>query len=888
MSFNSECIQFYALTAEKLCVDLILGMDFMIAFHAIIDVHSQHFSIKIANQRVIIPVDDPLRRPLVPIHASQFTIIPPQSSVNVRISSPISSLSAYFIPTSTFLEHPSLSSSQTTIQIQHHSASLRVFNQSSIPQQLPRYFCFGYLLSNQVRQQNYFDQLATLCRCQNEKKNRQLSSCTVPPAQTPAVLPLPCMSIMRADTIPLPTHLQQNMDLLVKHLVDPHRQHQLSSLLIQYSKLFDNSRHNISDIVIHNVFNTVPHTPPASRPHRNPHTREETQHLIDEFLAAGLIQESNSPYAAPAFIVPRKDNRPGRLVVDYRALNKITIPDASPLPHGEDLLQELGKGYQYFSKLDLKSGYHQFRIPPSDRAKTAFVVSQGHYEFLVLSMGPQNAPAGFQKTMCQVMKPGREFCQVFLDDIILFSRTFDEHIRHLQLALGTLAAAKLVLNVSKCELAVEKVVVLGHTISATSITPTTDAIQAILDLPEPRTLKQANKFLGGLAYYRKFVPHFAALAEPIHKVTNLTKARRHLFQWTNEQSTAFHALKQVLTTAPLFLRFPVDGFPLQLATDASGIATGGVLFQDIHGQRHNLFYHSKVLSPVEQKYSVPEKEALAIFHCLQRMRTLILGRTVYIYTDHCPICGMLRKPVNNRRIERVANLIQEYQIAEMKHVDGKNNCLADYLSRTLTDPLFDIPYGLESKLTVANASTSSSFHQLDQISAMTLRPRPKQIQISTPVVPDLGSPSSDAVSICSSEASTLVSPPFTTAPSPNSFDVSALPHEQQRDPDLHRIFQQLTDRTASSSLTSSFIIKNNILHKLISRTPTSPRKLAVPYLPSSMVKSLLIATHDDPYQGGHFSVDKMFGSTKIGRKKIGRTIIGRRQLLDTKVGRYEN
>ncbi|CAF5169011.1 unnamed protein product, partial [Rotaria sp. Silwood1] len=184
-------------------------------------------------------------------------------------------------------------------------------------------------------------------------------------------------------------------------------------LLIQYSKLFDNSRHNISDIVIHNVFNTVPHTPPTSRPHRNPHTHEETQRLIDEFLAAGLIQESSSPYAAPAFIVPRKDNRPGRLVVDYRALNKITIPDASPLPHGEDLLQELGKGYQYFSKFDLKSGYHQFRIPPSDRAKTAFVVSQGHYEFLVLSMGPQNAPASFQKTMCQVMMWGKYLHQVW-------------------------------------------------------------------------------------------------------------------------------------------------------------------------------------------------------------------------------------------------------------------------------------------------------------------------------------------------------------------------------------------------------------------------------------------------------------------------------------------
>ena len=862
MRLNPECVKFYALTAEKLCVDLILGMDFLIAFHAIIDIHSQQLSIQIATQRVSIPVDDPLRRPLVPIHSNQFTLIPPQSSVNVMISSPVSCLSAYFIPTSTFLEHPSLSSSQTTITIQHHSSSLRVSNLSSVPQHVPQYFCFGYLLSNKAHPQSYFDQLSAICRRQNEKKNRQLISREATSTKVSPPLPLPCSIPTNVMVSSLSTHLPHPMALFVQHLTDSHHQHQLSSLLEQYSQLFDNSRHNISDIVIDNIFTTVPHKPPAFRPHRNPHTRAETQRLIDEFLSAGLIQESNSPYAAPAFIVPRKDNRPGRLVVDYRALNKITIPDASPLPHGEDLLQELGKGYQYFSKLDLKSSCHQFRIPPSDRAKTAFVVSQGHYEFLVLSMGPQNAPAGFQKTMSRVMKPCREFCQVFLDDIILFSRTFDDHIRHLHLAFATLAAAKLVLNVSKCELAVKKIVVLGHTVSETSITPTLDAIQDILDLTEPRTLKQANKFLGGLAYYRKFVPHFAELAAPIHQITNLTKARRHLFRWTTEHSTAFHALKQLLTTAPLFLRFPVDGFPLHLETDASGLATGGVLYQDVNGQRHNLFYHSKLLSPAEQKYSVPEKEALAILHCLQRMRTLILGRTVYVHTDHCPICGMLHKPVNNRRIERVANLIQEYQIAEMKHIDGKDNCLADYLSRPLEDPLFDIPFGLESKFTLGDVSTSPSFHQLEQISAMTLRPRSKPLPLSTPVVEDLNSTASDALSVTSSESSASSSSPFTTAPSPNSFDVSTLPDEQQRDPDILRLFQQLADRTASSALTSSYLIKNNILHKLITRHSTSTRTLAVPYLPSSMIKSLLVAIHDDPYQGGHFSVDKMFSKLR--------------------------
>ena len=169
-------------------------------------------------------------------------------------------------------------------------------------------------------------------------------------------------------------------------------------------------------------------------------------------------------------------------------------------------------------------------------------------------MGTENAYAGFQKTMYHVMKPCHDFSQVFLDDIILYSKTFDEHIMHLRMAFTSLAKDKLVLNASRCELAVKKVVVLGHTVSETSIAPTDYAVQAIIDLPEPRPLKQR------------------------------------------------------LITASLFLRFPVDDFPLHLSTDACRIATGGVLYQDINSVRHNIFYHSKVLSPVEQKYSVLEKD----------------------------------------------------------------------------------------------------------------------------------------------------------------------------------------------------------------------------------------------------------------------------------------
>ncbi|CAF3442972.1 unnamed protein product, partial [Rotaria sp. Silwood2] len=875
MQFGNELIQFRAFVINKLCVDLIIGMDFLIIFNANIDVKSQYLSLEIFGRRTSIQLDDQFRRPLIPLHARHATFVPPHSTIAILVSTPISALSAYFIPTSNFIEHPYLSSTQKIVTIQHHHSCLLVTNSADVHQHIPVFFCFGYLLSNQAGSQNFFNQITALGCRYNEKKNQPTSSHTFTHPQLPQRLfndpkrfyrPIPSINRVPLNTLPhfSSSQFQHTLDLLVNHLLHHDHKGRLSTLLAQFSQLFDNSRHNISNIVVENVFNTVPHSPPSFRPHQNPHTREETQRLIDEFLEAGLIQESNSPYAAPAFIVPRKDNRPGRLVVDYRAVNKITIPDASPLPHPEDLLQELGKGYKYFSRLDLKSGYHQFRIPLTDRPKTAFVVSQGHYEFRVLSMGPQNAPAAFQKTMYQVMKPCRAFCHVFLDDIIICSKSFDEHINHLKLAFQTLAKNKLVLNASKCELAVQRVVVLGHTVSDTSIAPTTDAIQAILELKEPRTLKDTNKFLGGMAYYRKFVPHFSTIAAPLHKISNLPKNRRHLFKWTVEHSNAFHALQRLLTTAPLLLHFPVDGFPLHLATDASGTATGGVLFQDVNGQRHNLFYHSKVLSPIEQKYSVPEKEALAIYHCLQRMRTLILGRTVYIHTDHCPICGMLQKPVNNRRIERVANLIQEYRIAEMKHIDGKSNCLADYLSRPSDDPLFDVDYGLDSKLPWSNSSNLTNPCQPSQniITTMTFRPRQKFLSpgVSTFNQPNEGF---DAASCTSADSFTTHSPIITSTPSPNVFDSSQLSHEQAHDPDIRRIISQLNSSNhLDSTLSSSFIIKNGILNKLITLTPTSRRRLSVPYLPSSMIRSFLTAMHDDPFQGGHFSFDKMMSKIR--------------------------
>ncbi|CAF4591992.1 unnamed protein product, partial [Didymodactylos carnosus] len=184
--------------------------------------------------------------------------------------------------------------------------------------------------------------------------------------------------------------------------------------------------------------------------------------------------------------------------------------------------------------------------------------------------------------MTTVLQSCRQFCQVYLDDIVIFSKTADEHLQHLQQVLQCLNQSNLKLNPPKCTIAQSTINYLGHTVTSTTITPLNDKINAILNLKEPRTLKEANRFIGGMAWYRKFIPKFAEVAAPIHAITNLTKTNRYKFKWKEPQSKAFHELKKMLTTAPLLLQFPVDSHPVILSTDASDLGIGGVLHQEIN------------------------------------------------------------------------------------------------------------------------------------------------------------------------------------------------------------------------------------------------------------------------------------------------------------------
>lgn len=626
----------------------------------------------------------------------------------------------------------------------------------------------------------------------------------------------------------------------------------LSSLLSKFSQIFDISKHNIAKTSIPHVINTIPHSPPASKPYHQPDKEKPMYDLIQEFLEAGLISESNSPYAAPSFLVSKKDGS-YRFVVDYRKLNLITIKDSSPLPNMEDTLRKLGEGYKFFSKLDLKSGFYQIPIREMDKEKTAFVTSFGLYQFNVLPMGLKNSPPTFQKVMMDTLKECRTFALVYLDDIIVFSKSFEKHLSHLEQVLHALQSKNLVLNPPKCIFAQEEIDYLGHTVSQNKIIPLRERIQAIEKVKEPKTLTQANKFIGGLSWYRKFIPHFASIAAPIHSVTNLTKENKHKFKWQSSQSKAFHQLKEMLTSKPLFLHYPVDNVPLILSTDASDIGIGGILQQEIDGEIHNLYYHSQLMTACERKYSVIEKEALAIYKCLTRMRTFLLGRSIILRTDHCPLCHIMEKTVRNARVDRIACLIQEFNIEKVIHIKGRENCFPDFLSRYFndTDDLFEIEYGLRS-----NEPSAIPPSNKELVNAMMLRSHVKQKKDE-----DSNLLENEKEFDSKSDSYPISEPQSESNPknfSCSQFNPNKLIEAQHNDATIEEIKQKILNCDTDLP----YVFENNIVYRLISVSLKSKRKIKVIYLPSSMIQPLLQASHDDPMTGAHFSVDRTYHKLK--------------------------
>jgi len=289
-------------------------------------------------------------------------------------------------------------------------------------------------------------------------------------------------------------------------------------------------------------------------------------------LRQGTVRASTSPFSAPVLLVKKSDGS-WRFCVDYRTLNAATVKDKFPIPVVEELLDEL-HGAKLFTKLDLRSGYHQVRVHPDDVAKTAFRTHHGHFEFLVMPFGLSNAPSTLQALMNLVLKPFLRRCVlVFFDDILVYSSSWTEHLQQLRAVLDVLRAHQLHLKKSKCSFAMPTVQYLCHVISHEGVAMDTSKVAAVQSWPQPRSARGLRGFLGLAGYYRRFIKEYGAIAAPL---TNLL--RKNAFQWSMEAEAAFANLKSALSAAPV-LHLPNFGREFLIDCDASGSGFGAVLHQ---------------------------------------------------------------------------------------------------------------------------------------------------------------------------------------------------------------------------------------------------------------------------------------------------------------------
>ncbi|KAL0556706.1 hypothetical protein IC582_005221 [Cucumis melo] len=418
-----------------------------------------------------------------------------------------------------------------------------------------------------------------------------------------------------------------------------------------------------------------PGTVPISRaPYRMaPAELKELKVQLQELLDKGFIRPSVSPWGAPVLFVKKKDGSM-RLCIDYRELNKVTVKNRYPLPRIDDLFDQL-QGATVFSKIDLRSGYHQLRIKDDDIPKTAFRSRYGHYEFIVMSFGLTNAPAVFMDLMNRVFREFLDtFVIVFIDDILIYSKTEAEHEEHLRMVLQTLRDNKLYAKFSKCEFWLKQVSFLGHVVSKAGVSVDPAKIEAVTGWTRPSTVSEVRSFLGLAGYYRRFVENFSRIATPL---TQLTR-KGAPFVWSKACEDSFQTLKQKLVTAPV-LTVPDGSGNFVIYSDASKKGLGCVLMQ----QGKVVAYASRQLKSHEQNYPTHDLELAAVVFALKIWRHYLYGEKIQIFTDHKSLKYFFTQKELNMRQRRWLELVKDYDCEILYH-PGKANVVADALSRKVS------------------------------------------------------------------------------------------------------------------------------------------------------------------------------------------------------------
>ena len=415
------------------------------------------------------------------------------------------------------------------------------------------------------------------------------------------------------------------------------------------------------------------------RPYR--HSQSDTEEIRRQIVALkkkGLVRDSISPWSSPVTLAQKK-NGDRRLCIDYRRLNQVTVDERHPLPIIQDVFDRMSSA-RYFSTWDIAWAYWHIALDEESIEKTAFSTLDGHYEWLVLPFGMKNSPATFQRIIpliVQDLLP--KGVDAYLDDIIIYTRTEEEHLQLLEEVLSRLLQHNAKLRREKCVFFTKQIQYLGHIISGGTLQPAPEKLQAVAEFPVPTTLKQLERFLGLTSYYRRYIHRFSFIAEPLHRL----KKKGVDFVWGTDQQMAFDTLKKKLTEPPVVAIFD-DNKPTFLHTDASEIGIGSILMQkNDQNQKEVIAYYSRRLTEAESKYDNCERECLAVVESVDHFRIYLHGRKFDIYSDNSALQWLfsIKKPTGRLYRWSVRLSVYSYTI---HHRKGSKNLAADALSR---DPI---------------------------------------------------------------------------------------------------------------------------------------------------------------------------------------------------------